>query len=82
MDREKFEMLMGLIFEVNSTTRNRIFYNHGPGSNAIKLEIYEDDECLSIEKVTLSLNYMLIERDYLYMILKCKTMLEQSKKVG
>ena len=82
MDRKMFEKLMGLIFEVNSTTKNRIFYTYGTSAETIKLEIYEDNEVLSMEKVTLSLDYMLIENDYLYVVLKCQTMLEQAKKVS
>jgi hypothetical protein len=79
MDREKFERLMGVIFTVNSTTEHRILFSYDALSETIKLVIHEDGYYMTQEKVTLSLDYTLIENDYLYVLAKCKELLENKE---
>ena len=78
MDREKFEKLMGLIFMVNTTTANHIDFSHDSLSGTLHIFIY--DECIRTDKMTLSMDYTLIDNDYLYTVMKCKQLL--SEKVG
>ena len=71
---------MGLIFEVNTYTDSHITFSHDTLSNTMKVQLH-DDEAITPEKVTLGLDYNLIEGDYIYTVLKCKQMLEKKVKL-
>jgi len=78
MNKQKFEALMGLVFEVKSRTKNKVEVKISLG-NSVTLEIWDITRGCWLEDIVLDLDYKLLDNDYNFAVITFRRMLKESE---